>query len=396
METKTVQRRHDLDWVRVLAIMSVFVFHSTRFFPIEDWHVKNAVTYIWVDIFEQFMTTWMMPFVFLISGASIFYAMNKGGAGTFFKDKVLRLLLPLVVAVFTYAPLQVYLERFTHGQFGGSFFDFLPHYFEGVYLETGQPGNFAFHGMHMWYVMILFLYCVIFYPLFRWWKGSGRGVLEKLGNLFAFRWTLWLVMALPILILHNWVSDTDWEFGSGGWPFLYYILYLLYGFVIASHERVQANIRHARGFNLSLGVIFSTIFVVLLSVPALVELEDAVGDMLWILSACSLLPAMLGFGMQYLTFSTRFLQYTNEAVLPFYILHQTVLLSVGYFVVQWAIPDLAKWAIIFISSFIVIMAVYEYVVRRFNVMRFLFGMKPLARTILVETRQPAIAGEKSR
>ena len=183
MNPASVQRRYDLDWLRVLGILSVFVFHSTRFFPLEDWHVKNAVTYAWVQAFESFVVIWMMPIIFLISGASLFYAMNKGGAGTFFKDKVLRLLVPLVVAMFTHASWQVYLERLTHGQFSGSYFAFLPHYFEGVYLGDGSPGNFAFAGMNLWYLMILFFYCMIFYPLFRWWKGSGRGALEKLGNL---------------------------------------------------------------------------------------------------------------------------------------------------------------------------------------------------------------------
>jgi len=85
-----------------------------------------------------------------------------------------------------------------------------------------------------------------------------------------------------------------------------------------------------------------------------------------------------------LTQSAPFLKYTNEAVLPFYILHQTVLLIIGYFIVQWAVPDLAKWAIIFTSSFIVIMATYE-IVRRVNILRFLFGMrtvsKPVARPV---------------
>ena len=62
-------------------------------------------------------------------------------------------------------------------------------------------------------------------------------------------------------------------------------------------------------------------------------------------------------------------------MLPFYILHQTVLLSVGYFVVPLAIPDLLKWAIILLVSFALIMVLYEFLVRRFNVLRFLFGMK---------------------
>ncbi len=395
MDTKAVQRRFDLDWLRVLAILSVFAYHSTRFFNLSDWHVKNAVTYAWVQLLENFMEIWMMPLIFMISGASIFYAMNKGGAGTFFKDKVLRLLVPLLVAMFTYASLQVYLERLTHGQFNGSYFAFLPHYFEGVYIDIGSAGNFAFAGMHMWYVMILFLYCLIFYPLFRWWKGSGRGVLEKIAGTFASPWTTWLALALPILSLHLWVSDTDWEFGAGGWPFLYYIFFLLYGFVIVSHERLQANLKRMRWFNLALGAIFSAAFVILIATPALAELEDVLSDMLWILSACSLLPAFLGFGMQSLTKNTPFLKYAGEAVMGFYILHQTVLLAIGYFVVRWAVPDLAKWTVIAAGSFAVILVLYEFVVRRANILRFLCGMK-FASKLVAPGREAVLASGNTR
>lgn len=390
MENKTIQRRFDLDWLRVLAILSVFVYHSTRFFNLGDWHIKNMVTYIQVEAFERFMEIWMMPLVFLISGASIYYAMNKGGAGRFFRDKVLRLLIPLLVAMFTYASLQVYLERITHGQFSGSYFAFLPHYFDGLYLDVGSAGNFAIHGMHMWYVMILFIYCLIFYPLLRWWKGSGRGVLDKLGSILAFPWTMWLALAVPILFLHTWVSDSDWEFGAGGWPFLYYIFFLLYGFVIVSHEKLQVNIKRIRWLSLVVGLILGMAYVFLnvnADHPAIRPWENAIGDLLWILSACTLLPAFLGFGMQHLTNSTSFLKYAAEAVMGFYILHQTVLLVIGYFVVPWAIPDLAKWMIIFASSFVVIMALYEFAVRRFNTLRVLFGMRPLPRVSALQSQK---------
>jgi peptidoglycan/LPS O-acetylase OafA/YrhL len=62
-------------------------------------------------------------------------------------------------------------------------------------------------------------------------------------------------------------------------------------------------------------------------------------------------------------------------VLPFYILHQPVILSAGYFVVQWNLPAATKYFIIVFISFAVIMAIYELMVRRINVLRFLFGMK---------------------
>jgi hypothetical protein len=92
-------------------------------------------------------------------------------------------------------------------------------------------------------------------------------------------------------------------------------------------------------------------------------------------SAWSWLFAILGFAMRYLVFDRPVLRYTNEGVLPFFILHQTVLLGIGYFIMTWEIHDFLKWAIVFTSSFIVIMALYTLLIRKFELLRFLFGMK---------------------
>jgi hypothetical protein len=109
--------------------------------------------------------------------------------------------------------------------------------------------------------------------------------------------------------------------------------------------------------------------------PAFGTWRNALGWGVRALSSWCCILAILGFGRKHLSFNTPALKYANEAVLPFYILHQTVLLCVGYFVVQRAIPDLLKWGIILVASFAIIMALYEFLVRRFNPLRFLFGMK---------------------
>jgi hypothetical protein len=101
--------------------------------------------------------------------------------------------------------------------------------------------------------------------------------------------------------------------------------------------------------------------------------------------------AILGFSMKYLNFNSPVLSYANESVLPFYILHQPVLLSIGYFVVQWAIADALKFVIIDSISFVIIMALYELVVRRFNLLRFLFGMKLLAKPSSAQIREAQAA-----
>jgi hypothetical protein len=87
------------------------------------------------------------------------------------------------------------------------------------------------------------------------------------------------------------------------------------------------------------------------------------------------LLAILGFGMRHLAFDRPVLRYANEAVLPFFILHQTVLLVVGYFVMTWEIHDALKWVIVFVISFIIIILLYVLLVRKFELVRFLFGMK---------------------
>ncbi len=77
MDKKAVIRRYDLDWLRVLAILAIFVFHCTRFFDLNDWSIKNDATYLFVQIWVEFATSWGMPLILLISGSSAFLALEK-------------------------------------------------------------------------------------------------------------------------------------------------------------------------------------------------------------------------------------------------------------------------------------------------------------------------------
>ena len=85
---------------------------------------------------------------------------------------------------------------------------------------------------------------------------------------------------------------------------------------------------------------------------------------------------ILNIGARYLNTNNQFLAYGNEAVLPFYLFHQTIILSVGWYVIRWDTGILIKFLIIAVASFVLIMVLYELLVRRFNMVRFLFGMRP--------------------
>jgi Acyltransferase family len=380
MAAVTSNRRYEFDWLRVLAILVVFLYHSTRFFNLGDWHVKNAHTYVWVEIWNVFATRWMMPLFFIISGASLFYAIGKsGGWPRFYVDKFLRLMIPVLFASVTHSALQVYLERLSHGQFSGSFFSFLPEYFNGVYLGIGMPGNFAYHGMHLWYLFFLFLYGLICYRLFIWLKAGGRQMLNRITSLFAIPGLIYLWFALPLLIMKALIPQAVLDVGSGGWGFLYYIWFLISGFLIVSNDRLQRDIKNQRWISLLLGVVVMSAYLYQLFSPSRVVFPARISDWIYTLlsffSAWCWLFAILGFGMRYLAFDRPALRYANEAVLPFFILHQTVLLGIGYFIMTWEVNDVLKWAIVFTSSFIIIIALYTLLIRKFELFRFLFGMK---------------------
>ena len=89
----------------------------------------------------------------------------------------------------------------------------------------------------------------------------------------------------------------------------------------------------------------------------------------------SYLLTIFGFGMRYLTANKRLLSYANEAVLPFYILHQPVILIIGYFIIRLPLPILAKYLIITPLALGITLGLFEYGIRRVNLVRQVFGLK---------------------
>lgn len=385
MDTSTSSqktRRYELDWLRVLAILAIFFFHSARFFDPNDWHVKNPTVYPGMQLPAIVIVSWIMPLIFVISGASTYYALGKRSGKAFLHDRTLRLLAPLLVGVFSHAVWQVYLERRTHDQFDGSFIAFIPHYFEGTY---GLGGNFAWTGMHLWYLFLLFLFSLILLPLFLWLRqGSGQRLLERFGRALSFPGGFYL-LALPVMALAA-TLNPEQLLGArnfANWGIAPYMLIFLNGFLIVSNERLYDSVRRLRWLSAGLVVgVTGSMIAAYLEYGAPVYGTTLYGAMFagYALMSWVWITMFLGFAAQHLRFANPFLTYANEAVLPFYILHQTVLLTIGYWLIgrSWPLPDFVTWLLITSLSLAVCLAAYEFLIRRHNVLRVLFGMKPLA------------------
>jgi glucan biosynthesis protein C len=385
-------RRFELDWLRVMAILAVFVYHGSLIFAPDPYQIKNPTIYPYLDDIGALVGLWGMPLIFIISGAGVFYSLGKVSPGKYIKNILARLIVPLVIGIFTQCAFQVYLESLHKGTFIGSFLEFYPHYFDGLY---AFGGNFAWMGMHLWYLEALFLFSMMCLPFYLWLKkrSSGQRLLQHLGDFLGKPGAIYL-LALPVTALVN-LFDPD-SLGTtvlGGWSIFNYLAFFISGFVIISNDRLQASIKHLRWVSLIGSVIIWGVFDTIwgaLGDPGWGTYQYAIGSTFWCLCAWCWLLAILGFGFQHLKHSKPCLGYANEAVLPFYILHQPVILSVAFFAIQWAIPDILKFLLIMVISFVIVMALYVSLVRRFNPIRFLFGMKPAIRIKGLTADEPQV------
>ena len=357
-----------LDWLRVLAMMAIFLYHNMRAYDFDDWHIKNAVTTQTATSVVEVCNLWMMPLFFVLSSAAIYYSMRSRTAGQFVRERFLRIAVPwLGLGMFVFGPLQIYLDRLSHGDFHGSFVQFLPHYFDGFY---GINGNFAWMGVHLWYLMMLFLFCLIMLPFLRPRGEARQSLLARLSPVCRHTPVL-ILMFVPLALASLLTDALDMgmlrEFGS--WDTFSYLLFFTYGYLLHADSGVQATVDRLR-------VPSAITAVVLVLVTGALE-PSAAWYWAMLRSACAWFSilAILGFGHRYLNFSNRFVVHANEAVLPFYILHQPVIVSIAFFVVQLDAAPPLKYFLTVGLSFVVIVALYEFLVRRFNVLRALFGMR---------------------
>ena len=176
------------------------------------------------------------------------------------------------------------------------------------------------------------------------------------------------------------ISDTQnhilFEEHWGGWSMLPHLAFFVTGYFIALDTRLISSIEKHRIVSLiSAIIVFIILYRCTLSSAGQQFLDSPPGSIARVLHAWFWLAAMMGFAHKYLTSTNRFLRYANEAVLPFYILHQTIILAIGYYIVQLEIPIFVKYVMVTILSFVTTAALYEPLIRRFNILRFLFGMK---------------------
>ena len=319
-----------------------------------------------------FLHEWRMPLLFLISGAGTYYALGKRSPGKYLGERFKRLMIPFFAGIFILVPVQVYLEK--ADQYS-SLLSFYPQMFDGVY----PTGNFSWH--HLWFILYLFVISLFFAPFLKLFRSKGY-----------LRFSIWLEgfarrpLSLNVVVLILIASQAllgpyfpeethalvnDWA------SMAFYIIFFLCGFMLLSNKNIIESIRKQR----RLYLIEAAIATSAMFLSRHLIRDEAALDLAWgistIILAWSCGLAAIGYARQYLNIENSFRKVANEAIYPFYLLHQPVILVLGFLLIKVEMSDIARFLVLTSSSFGITWAIYWYLVRPFNLTRVIFGMKPV-------------------
>jgi len=379
-------RSYEIDWLRVLLTLLIFLYHSSRPYNLmENWHFKDRVLSLGFDVPQVVFGIWAMATFFLLSGISSYYSLKSRGPKEFLRSRFLRLAVPLMgLGWFVLSPPQVYIERLTGTlyntvPFTGTFWQFIPEYFRGLY---GRGGSFALTGMHLWYLFWLYVLSAVALPLLVWLNSAGgRRLVNRLAESVQRRGAI-LLPGLAMGVFEV-LKPTGWPWGleEGGWYIPTYLLLLVFSYVLAMDERFGQAIDRDKALALGAAVVSDVLFTlyflgdVLEGFP---RLFGAVPGFIWpeVRGFCAwcCMMALLGYARKYLRAPRPILAYAGQAVLPFYMLHQTVIVIAAYLIRDWTLAVGLKYVFVVVVTFAFNMGLYEFVIRRHRVTRFLFGM----------------------
>jgi peptidoglycan/LPS O-acetylase OafA/YrhL len=367
-----------IDGLRIFATAVVFVFHCAHVFDGIRFHVSNRETSMGYMLIVVFIIMWIMPLFFALSGASSQGSLKKRSAGLFVRERFLRLVIPYLMGIILLIPPQKYVDAVSHGQFHGSFREFLPWMWAHRTQTWMTPDLFGSFGHHLWFLMFLFIFSLLIIPAAAFFKtDKGQRILVKATGFLA-RPGLMRLAALPLLVYYPLVKPlapgySDWA--DFGFMFLFFIT----GFIINSSTALTERIRREWKVNLAVGLACFGILLVFLvrfgtqwfDTPGYNRISLS-GYALWALGAWSIVFMFWGLGQD--LFKRKIPLRLVQGSMPFYLIHQTVILLAAFFIVRWSMNIHLKFVLLLVTSFAGTLLLSEGLVTRFAVTRFLFGM----------------------
>ena len=368
------ERRYDIDWIRVIVFDILIIYHVGMFFVPWEWHIKNNDIVEWTQYPMRFINQWRIPILFVVSGMGTRFALSYRSGGQYIRERLSRLLIPLIAGILIIVPPQVYIERITQSISYGSFLEFYPQFFNGIY----PKGNLSWH--HLWFLPYLLFMSIIATPIFITLRKPNNYFVRQVNRLFKSQPILIYLAVIPLAIIEYTLADKFPKTHAfvGDWYNLAFnfLLFIIGYLLICSRETFWTAVNKVRLLSLITGVLAFTFLAVNnfdniyfnFSSHSLTPFIKSINTWSWIL-------VIFGYSARYLNKESSLIKYRNKAVYPFYILHQTITVICGYFLINIPIHYSLKMLIMIIATFGISWIIYEFIILKIRLFQPLFGIK---------------------
>ncbi len=351
-------RKDFIDNIRIICVMLLFPFHTSMIY--NNWGEIFYITGVPHSLPSNFVAIvypWWMTLLFTIAGISSYYALKKRTIKEYAKERVTKLLIPLLAGLAAIIPVQSYIADVFHNGYTGGYFEHYKIFFTKFTYLTGQDGGFT--PAHLWFILYLFIISTVLLPFMNKYSKSSKKIDgSKMRIIHLLPLFMVILICTPILEI---------EGKSIGEALACFAI----GFFLLSDELIQEKLEKNR-------FLLTVLFLFAVTVRIILQSSGRGSGLFWDIEQRMVtwfgILAILGTGRKYLNKSNRITSYFSKAAFPLYYFHQSVLVVLGYFVLQYVHIDWLQFISIMIGSFILSIICYE-VFRRFRISSFLFGIK---------------------
>ena len=371
-----IPRHYGLDWLRVAAFAILIVYHVGMVFVPWGFHAKSVHGADWVVLPMLAVNAWRLSLLFVVSGyASRALLSRATGPGGFLRQRTLRLLVPLAFGVAVIVPPQSWVELVTQHGYRADF----PTFWFRDYFRFGKLGGIGLPALnHLWFVAYLWLYTLVL--------AAGVAVVRTSTPQRAFDRLfsgplLMLIPAAWLVCIHAWWFPMGYETHDPLHDLMAHASYLpafLFGFALAGSAAVLAACVRWRWAGLSMGLVgYGFILAVeLTGGDASRWLYPAYGAA-HALQQWGATLALLGFAEKHWNRDAPLRPMLTEAVFPFYLIHQTIIVLVAYWLIPARLTGGAEFAVLVAATVAGCWAFYA-LGRRVALLRPLIGLRSLS------------------
>ncbi len=366
----SAERRHDLDWLRVGAFGLLIFYHIGMFYVTWDWHVKSPHAGPLLEPVMGLINPWRLSLLFLISGIALRFAMDKAAMGKFLPQRLRRLGIPIVFGVVAWVMPQAFFELYYKGETGPDILAFWAQYLDfGTTFSIITPTY-----NHLWYVVYILIYTLLLaalLPILRPLQDAVGWSFEQMAGR-RLAWPLVVVPAGWFAVLVLSMADEfpvthalvdDWFNHATS------LSMVLVGWYAAKSFAFWRAVEKAMPLACTLAITAGVALVLF----RMGRVRGDLYDMVEVLYAWAAILSLVGLAQRHLNRPGRTLAYLNEAVFPYYILHQTLIVVIGALLIPTGLPLWAEASILVVGTIAGCAIGYE-TIGRINVLRPLFGL----------------------